>query len=557
ATNTISLQEQLCNKDIPHLTSLYPQIKYAKAKGRNNYICLYKLNNPDTSLFAKDMTTENEAQIRDWLNTPAGESGDKSDITFELSQDDWQKVGADTLNCYGNTCPYYKDCYYNRAKAKTQSANIIITTHAMVLTDFIQGNGLPDYTHIILDEAHNFGKNAVSALTVDISRRRVYWLINQSKSKFCRSGFRQGKALKTLEEWQKSLKNFSDLFFQSLTDGRILAPQENKNGPNLVDCIRQILVIAEKSIERCDMAIAKTSLKNLCDEAFALAFDLETWLIQSNPDTVYWVEKKEAHFAPINIGANLVPFWKHKNTILTSATLCVAKEFNTIRHTLKLDKETSYACRLESPFNYKENGLIYVPPQAPSPKSERYTDYVIDTTVAALNKTGGKTFVLFTSYSMMSAVAEKLKAILPDKFTWLVQGTDTRERLLQRYRTNRNAVFLGTDTFWEGIDEDIDCVILTKLPFAVPTSPIEEAKYESIKAKGKNPFMLQALPQCAIKLKQGAGRLIRHHHKRGVIIICDPRIGQNWGQAIRKTLPDMKWTEDIAMMDSYLENRAG
>lgn len=557
ATNTISLQEQLTRKDVPHITTLYPYIKFAKAKGRNNYVCLYKLNNPETSLFSSGLEKEKEEQIREWLNTPEGKYGDRSDITFELSPNDWREVGAETHTCYGSACPHYRDCYYNRAKTEVQKANIIVTTHAMVLTDYIQGNGVPEYTHLILDEAHNFEKNAIAAATVNISRRRVYWLITQSKSKFCHAGFRQGKALKKVDEWQKSLKNLSDSYFDTLTDGRVLTSQESLDGQNLINCIRQILVLAELSIAKCEKAITKTALKNLADEAATLIYDIETWLTHDSPDTVYWVAKGEANFVPINIGRQLEGLWASKNTILTSATLCVAKEFQSIRQVLNLDKKTSYACRLESPFNYQQNGLIYVPPSAPSPKSGGYTDYVVDTIVEALKKTGGKTFVLFTSYSMMKTVSESLKENLGDKYTWLVQGTDTRERLLQSYRETRNAVLLGTDTFWEGIDEDIDCVILTKLPFAVPTSPVEEARYELIKASGKNPFIIQAIPQCAIKLKQGAGRLIRHQHKKGVIIICDPRINQNWGKAIINTLPNMKWTGDITLMDGYIEKRVG
>lgn len=556
ATNTISLQEQLTRKDLPHINSLYPQIKHAKAKGRNNYICLHRLNNPEGNLFSDGLDTDTEAKIREWLATDEGSSGDRSDINFELSQDQWKSVGAETMACFGHACPYNKDCYYNRARAKVQAADIIVTTHAMVLTDYIQGNALPVYSHLIIDEAHNFEKNAISASTVSISRRRIYWLINQSKSKFCASGFRQGKAIKKVDDWQRSLRAFAEAFFQSLPNGRVLEVQDNNDGHNLVSCIRQIISIAQTSVDKCEKAIIKTALENLCGEATALACELETWLSQSNPDTVYWGEKGEAKYVPINIGTRLSPLWATKNTILTSATLCVAKDFKAIRQALCLDEKTSYALRLESPFNYKENGLIYVPEKAPSPKSDCYTDYVLNTTIKALSKTGGKTFVLFTSYSMMKAVADKLILTMGESFTFLVQGSDSRERLLESYRSEHNAVLLGTDTFWEGIDEDIDCVILTKLPFSVPTTPVEEARCEAIKSLGKNPFIVQALPQCAIKLKQGAGRLIRHHDKRGVIIICDPRIEQNWGQTIKKTLPDMKWTRDISMMDSYLQKRA-
>jgi len=172
---------------------------------------------------------------------------------------------------------------------------------------------------------------------------------------------------------------------------------------------------------------------------------------------------------------------------------------------------------------------------------------------SVLLKTCGKTFILFTSYHQMKYIYERMISI-PElsKLLFLMQGTASRDQLLKTYRQNSNAVLLGTDSFWEGVDEDINCVIIAKLPFVVPTTPIEEAKYELCKKQGGNPFINISLPQCALKLKQGTGRLIRNHRKRGIIVICDPRINNSWGTVIKNTLPDMGWTNNESIIGKYL-----
>lgn len=557
ATNTINLQEQLASKDIPQIKTLYPELSIEKAKGRNNYICLRKLHDPESdSLFTP--SNDKFGQILQWLETPEGKEGDKADLTFKITNNEWSAVRSDTIDCYGPTCQYYKKCYYNLSQIKLKKADIIVTTHAMVLTNYVNGGGLPEYTHLVLDEAHNFGRNATSIMTVQIGRERFQYLINMSNNQYCKAVFRKNKTMNEIRSWQTAVTNFSELFFQSLNEGRLLEPQENEYGEMLLQAINQIIPRCNRVIEdKSTQPINKTALINLANESCKLARELDEWLHQPNiKETVYWVENNTICYVPIEIGKMLKPLWSNKNTILTSATLCVAKRFDMIKETLNLPYKQTYSCRLESPFNFKENGLIYIPPQAISPKSSDYINYVTQTTLLALEKTGGKTFILFTSYTMLREVGQRLSAYLGDKIIVLEQGSDSRERLLRTYRENKNAILLGTDTYWEGVDEEIDCVILTKLPFAVPTTPVEEARYESMKNKGLNPFITYSLPQCALKMKQGTGRLIRRQGKRGIIVICDPRINQNWGKQIIQTLPDMKWTQDDALMDSYLNSCA-
>jgi ATP-dependent DNA helicase DinG len=567
ATNTISLQGQLSRKDIPIIQGLYPNLKFQKAKGRNNYICRQKIADINNgNLFTDDTEKGQTDLIINWLKTPAGKEGDKSDVDFQLNNKTWQSVCSDSFDCLGLPCPYSRDCCYNIAKKKIPKADVIITTHAMVLTELTSNPTLPTYDLLVADEAHNFGRNASNALTVSIGRQRFYRLIKKSKNQFCRHGFKLGKVLGKIQEWQKDILPFVNVFFDNLTEGRTLTPPGSEVAIGLMNILMSAQPLIVKAIKSTKLAVIKAELQKFLDEITLLKTEIEIFFTQNQPDTVYWVEKNEAKHVPINIGKMLTGFWASRNSILTSATLCVAKNFDLIRSDLGLSKDTSYGFRVESPFNYKKNAMVYIPPLAPSPKATDYIDYVAETVISILKKTQGRTFVLFTSFQMMKHVYKRVEGDESNRrindlgrqdycttpYNLLIQGSDTRERLLEIYRQNKNAVLFGTNTFWEGIDENIDCVIITKLPFAVPTDPVEEARYEAIKKTGGNPFISQSIPQCAIRLKQGAGRLIRNKNKKGVIVICDPRISQPWGKSIRNTLPDMPWTDDINLMDKYL-----
>lgn len=547
ATNTISLQEQLTRKDCPIMSRLY-NLKFEKAKGRNNYVCLKKLLDPEGNLFTLAAESEQIELITKFLKTPAGKYGDKSDVDFELNSKAWWSVCSESFDCSGQLCPYKAECYYNQARSRMQKANVIITTHAMVLSEF-QTQTLPDYDILVLDEAHNFEKNATNALTITINWRRFYRITTMLRGKFCQSAFRHARTLGKTEEWGKTLLTIADEFVNNLPDGRIYTPGLKTD--DIQSCISQGQLLIQGALEKTTLAISQAALINLLTELETLNKEIKTWTEHGIKEAVYWVEKKEAKYVPINIGTWLSPLWKEKTTLLTSATLCVDKKFEMIKNSLNLNSRT-YTIRLNSPFNYQENGLIYCPAEAPSPKSTQYENYVISIIKTILEKSMGRTFILFTSYSMLQITAAQLRQVFGNKFLYLVQGEDTRERLLKQYRSHYNAVLLGTDSFWEGVDEDINCVVLTKLPFAVPTTPIEEAHYEAIKASGQNPFMVRALPECALKLKQGTGRLIRHQQKRGVVVICDPRIKTEWGKIIRRTLPPMKWTDNAELISSYL-----
>lgn len=549
ATNTISLQEQLLKKDIPIVQKHYPNIKIEKAKGRNNYICLRLLNNlHEGNLFSGSEDDEIYAKIENWLYRENG-TGDRAELPIEVKNNTWNEISSSADSCHGKNCPFSNDCHYNKAMKKVEKADLIIANHAMVLTD-IKAPFLPKYTHLIIDEAHNFEKNALQAFTVSVDIFRFNKLIKKLENNYCQAGLRRAEKKDAVDSWIFNIKMLAENFFNELENGRIYEKKNFENGSYLQAELRQIIPSLIKAIEKTDTAIIKVELENAINEISEIHNDLETFLLHSNENLVYWAENKKAFYAPITTYA-LKSFWQNKTSILTSATLSVANSFSSVIRGLNMSKEKAFTLKLDSPFDYKNNALVYLPSFSVSPKEEKYTEYIIKAIPEIVKKTNGKTFILFTSFYLMNEVYDAVNKELKD-FILLKQEKGNRDIILKEFRENEKTVIFGTDTFWEGIDEDINCVIITKLPFAVPTEPIEEAQYERLKKEGKNPFMVKAVPNCALKLKQGAGRLIRHSQKKGVIAILDPRVQANWSTPIIKTLPEMQWIDDINKIDNFL-----
>lgn len=546
-TNTISLQEQLHQKDIPYVLKNYPGITAEKVKGRNNYLCLHKLSELDTDLFASEEIQDFASRIHEWLDTD--HNGEKSNIPFEYENKFWRLIESDGTACIDIQCRYKKECYFFKARNKLKDSNIIIANHAIILAD-IKQKVLPDYDILVLDEGHNFETNALSALTDTITRNDFLGINATLNTRTLQSALRSARVLKKVEGIQNDLKNNANAFFESLENRRYTKPEENDHGERIISVLKQALVLLEKAEKNSNIPLVKAETAKLAERIEDMCQKTSAWLHQTSPNSVYWVENHSINCAPLDIASILPTFWQTKNTVITSATLTVNRSFNSMKRSLGLG-ENCYSLRYGSPFNYKENSIIYQPPNAPSPNSCDYSPYVCKTIESILNRKSGKTFVLFTSYKMMEEVYDQVHSEFPH-LNWLLQGTGSKEMLLSKFRENDNSVLFGTDTFWEGVDEKLNCVIITKLPFEVPTTPIKEAQYELVKSRGGNSFMELSVPRCAIKLQQGTGRLIRNSHQKGIIVICDPRIHKPWGKIIKNTLPQMPWTDDLNLIDFYL-----
>ncbi len=552
ATNTISLQEQLLKKDIPVIQKFYPDIVVEKAKGRNNYLCQRLFNDDyNGNLFDDSSSMEINAKIENWLYRDSGD-GDRAEMPFEISNQKWREYASSADTCYGSKCPYFKKCYYNKAMKKLQKADVIIANHALILTD-IKNSFLPDYTHLIIDEAHNFEKNALRINTTEINQYRFDRIIRKLESSYCQAGIARANKKGIIDSWIFDIKLLTEAFFTTLPEGRILDKETLNDQNKLLNELHNVSILLKSIIDKNETAIIKLEIENTIKEILELATDMEEFLQQKNKDKyfVYWVENQKAFFAPITTDF-LKTLWASKTTVLTSATLSVAGSFNNILMELNLEKQNTFTLKLNSPFDYKKNAIVYLPSFSVSPKEEHFTNYLVKAIPEIVKKTNGKTFILFTSFYLLNEVFDKVKSDLQD-FMLLKQEKGNRNLILKEFRDKDNSVLFGTDTFWEGIDENINCVVITKLPFAVPTEPIEEAQHEKLKEEGKNPFILKAVPNCALKLKQGTGRLIRHSQKKGVIAILDPRIKANWSKTIVKTLPEMHWVESIDDVSNYVE----
>lgn len=548
-TNTISLQEQLFQKDIPYVLRHYSGIVADKAKGRSNYICMRKLDALDTNLFEMDETQEFRDRIHEWLETDPSQSGERSDIPFDYETKHWRLIESDKSTCMDNFCPNKKECYFLKARNRLKNSHIIVANHALILSDYIQ-QILPAYNVLVLDEGHNFETNAQSVLTTSVKRYALLSIDAALNTTAIQSSIRSTKSLKKIAGIQADLRNNTHSFYNSLEIKRHTEPTENEHLEKIMSSLQQALIILEKAADKTLNPFYKLEVSKLAERIFTLNQNITDWFYHNDPNSVYWTEKDSINYCPLDIADKLQGFWQSKSTIITSATLTVNKSFEPFKRSLGLN-ENCYLLRYGSPFNYKEKSIVYQPKDAPVPNSSDYNAYVGKTIESILNKNSGKTFALFTSYRMMQEVYNELEPKFPD-LNWLLQGTGSKEMLLVKFRENPSSVLFGTDTFWEGVDEELNCVIITKLPFEVPTTPIKEAQYELVKSRGGNSFMELSIPRCAIKLKQGTGRLIRNAHQKGIIVICDPRIQKPWGNIIKNTLPEMPWTNDLDSIDSYL-----
>ncbi len=469
-------------------------------------------------------------------------------MDFEVDFDTWRSIASDAARCHGNNCPYHSECYYERAKKRLKKADIIIANHAMVLAD-MQARVLPEYTHILIDEAHNFEKNALKAMTIEISSKRLKSILRKINGSYCQAGLRRVKKISYMNSTLQGIEANLEEFLNKLPEGRIKTVVDSSNGELFLTQLNNVIRILESALSE-EKSIIQKELKLIIEEAANLSIEVRAFTFKELKSYVYWSKNNKAFFAPTTTSF-LKRYWAEKTAVLTSATISVAGSFKPFIWGLNLNTDKTYSLKLNSPFNYKENALVYIPAKAISPKESQYNEYLINTVLEVIKKTGGKVFVLFTSFATLNTVYEALEKELSG-FNLLRQGQGNKDYLLKEYKNADNPVLFGTDSFWEGVDEDLNCVIITKLPFTVPTDPIEEARYEIIKNAGRNPFMLKSIPACALKLKQGTGRLIRNAEKRGVIVICDPRINAKWGKPIVQTLPEMRWTDNINMIDMYV-----
>jgi ATP-dependent DNA helicase DinG len=565
STETINLQEQLVRKDIPLLQKITGiEFKASLAKGRSNYLCLRRLamatgNHRDDYLPLASLALEME-RISKWAES--SNDGDRDSIDFRVDPVSWTYVCCEAGNCLGPKCEFFRKCHYWRARREWEEADIVVANHAMFFTDlkikFVEGqeqNLLPEYSAVVIDEAHTLENNAAEYLGLRINSSGVISFLNRLFNPDNAKGLlmRGGEEALQLREIVANLKDdvmrFFSQFEQYLLEHNetIVRLREPGIFPNplsgklssLQDTLMDYLKIQEDKDYR-------TELESQIQKCDAYAAGIADFINMSFADSVYWIEDGRSgvtiQAAPLNISELLQEtlFKKSFPVILTSATLTVNKRFDYYRQ--RVGFMNGPELRLDSPFDPKQV-RVYLPREMPDPSHRDYSAALVEQIPRFISITQGKAFVLFTSYQMLRYCADQLRDFFEqNEINLLIQGEAlNRSAMLKEFKKDIHSVIFGTDSFWTGVDvpgEALSHVIVTKFPFAVPTHPLIEARGERLEAEKKNSFMHYSLPEAVLKFRQGVGRLIRSRTDTGIITILDKRVSsKRYGRFFIDSLP--------------------
>lgn len=577
STNTINLQEQLIYKDIPFLQQVLPQpFTAALAKGRGNYLSRRRLSSLlayDRALFDSRAEVEDLARVVEWVD--GTEDGSKADLEPQPMFEIWNKVASDTDNCLRQRCPTYDTCFYFKARAQVDEADLIIVNHHLLFADWALRKTnpyaaiLPEYRYLILDEAHHLEATATEHTSVEFSNTRVKRFLDSLCNPQGKAGlfirFQSTGSVRLVEDARDEANQqfaliMSWLERQGVRDrghGITHTVDQADFVHNVLDNPLGELQARLKSMK--DAATTEDDQQEIdahlrrCRE---LRAGLDVMLSHTLPDYVYWIDTSTRgrfdrvvlNATPINVSEELNThlFEKLDSIIMTSATLATNQNFDYFRKRIGLSNLCTRELLVGSPFNYREQVEIHIPSWMPDPRDRRFTEAATTRILDYLKLTHGKAFVLFTSYRMMDEVYEKVHPYLERLgIDVLKQGEGlSRNAMLMEFRENIDSVLFGTSSFWEGVDvqgESLSSVIITRLPFEVPTHPVIEARVKQIEERGGNPFMEFSLPEAIIRFKQGFGRLIRTKTDTGIFVALDSRISTKfYGRQFLNSLPSCK-----------------
>ena len=568
STGTKNLQDQLFQKDLPMVRdALKAPVSVALLKGRSNYVCHYHLARTESDgLFKTREDIKHLGKIKSYARvSDSGDKGGLSDVPENAPI--WMQVTSTRDSCLGQECPNHKECFVLKARSEAMQADIVVVNHHLFFADvMLRDEGvaelLPACNTVIFDEAHQlpetaslfFGESVSTTLLLDVAR--------DTRIEAAASAKDFAPLPKACDELDKAARDLRLVFKK---EGRMpaIATERLKEWPGALKTLGEKLAhlgsMLEKQAERSE------GLENCWQRAGVLSRQLAKWQDGDEPDQVRWLEvfhhSLQLNTTPLSIAEI---FEKQiggsaRAWIFTSATLAVKQDFSHYQGEMGLLKAQT-AC-WDSPFNYAEQALLYVPADLPEPNSEGYTEAVVQAALPLIEASKGRAFLLFTSLRAMQRAHEILQAEF-DRRGWdyplMLQGEGSRSELLSRFRDHGNAVLLGSQSFWEGVDvrgEALSLVIIDKLPFAPPDDPVLAARIAQLNKQGRNAFMEYQLPRAIITLKQGAGRLIRDETDRGVLMICDPRlISKPYGKRIWQSLPPMKRTRVAEEAVAFFRN---
>ncbi|HEY0003304.1 MAG TPA: ATP-dependent DNA helicase [Pyrinomonadaceae bacterium] len=578
STGTKNLQEQLMEKDIPFLQSVLPRrFSAAYMKGRSNYACLQRIKRAENSPVLDGLDElDHFDEVRRWARQ--SQTGDRAELThLPENLSFWRHIDARSETCLGQKCPEFDPCYITRMRQRAMDADIVIVNHHLFFADLVlrgneYGQVLPDYSAVVFDEAHLIEDVAAEYFGAQVSSYQLEDLVRDLSM----LPVTDVDANRELTKIAARIVRFADNFWMGFREGRgeegrgAILPgtfaRKTRSGEIEATPLGQSYLGLDGALKRMETALDPLSdsvpeIENLLRRVRQLRFDLQFIVAGDDRHFVYWMERRGRGLflraSPIDVSGLLQDklFGRVETVVLTSATLASAGNFGFIRERLGLIEDDAEDLIAPPSYDYDRQAILYLPKRMPDPRAPQWAEAAAAEVVKILHATDGRAFVLSTSFAGMNSL---YNLVAPEvDYPCFLQGTASKAGLLEKFRSTPNAVLFATASFWQGVDvrgDQLSCVIIDKLPFAVPTDPVVAARQRYIDEQGGSSFYEYSVPQAIISLKQGLGRLIRSATDRGVLAVLDPRLQTKaYGRLFLESLPPCRVTSEIEDVSRIFE----